>query len=602
MKRKKMLEAMSLINEEYVSASEPAAVRMRREGRKTRIKKLALAACLMLAFTALNLWLFLPPAAFAPSVAKYKGNEYYEIIKEVNVLYNTDTRYKNNFGKVMAIAKNIFSLKVNDSSAPTNGTPTSGLPQYYVETTDNQTAGVTEADIVKRSNRYIYYMRKGSSSDAATLAVYEPNGDECPLVGEYNIKASGAYTDFDFYLSEDCRTVTVIYEYSSGYYNAETEIISLDVSNPASIRFRKKITVSGAGADSRLVDGKILLVNEFKINDYINFSKEETFIPQIYGENGAVSVPAENIIIPENASFRRYTVLYEIDEATLEVDGCMALLSYSDNFYVSADSVYLMQSYASSKENEITRIRYSGEGLENMGTVSIAGYAKDQYSFDEFEGVLRAVTTTRAGAFGDKTSASLWCIDIESMKVIASVENFAPLGETVRSVRFDGNLAYVCTAIQVQDPVFFFDLSDLDNITYKDTGTIEGFSTSLINLGDGFLLGMGRGSAFYSLKVEIYEESENGVVSVAKYELDNVMRADDYKAYYIDREKGLFGFGISDIRQQNGKYIMLGFNGYELYEVFEVELGGRNERKRAVFIDGYFYIFGDEGVIVEKIG
>ena len=113
---------------------------------------------------------------------------------------------------------------------------------------------------------------------------------------------------------------------------------------------------------------------------------------------------------------------------------------------------------------------------------------------------------------------------------------------------------------------------------------------------------MGRGLAFYSLKVEIYEESENGVVSVAKYELENVMRADNYKAYYIDSEIGLFGFGISDIRQQNGKYIMLGFNGYELYEVFEAELGGRNERKRAVFIDGYFYIFGDEGVIVEKIG
>ena len=80
--------------------------------------------------------------------------------------------------------------------------------------------------------------------------------------------------------------------------------------------------------------------------------------------------------------------------------------------------------------------------------------------------------------------------------------------------RFDGTDAYVCTAVQLTDPVFFFDLSDMDNITYKETGTIEGFSTSLVNFGNGYLLGIGTGNVWGSLKIEIYEESATGVVSV----------------------------------------------------------------------------------------
>ena len=107
--------------------------------------------------------------------------------------------------------------------------------------------------------------------------------------------------------------------------------------------------------------------------------------------------------------------------------------------------------------------------------------------------------------------------------MVAKVERFAPKGETVRSVRFDGDYAYVCTAIQLTDPVFFFDLSDLSNITYKDTGTISGFSTSLVDLGDGFLMGIGVGSLSTTLKVEIYVEGEQGVESYCSYELENTL-------------------------------------------------------------------------------
>ena len=114
---------------------------------------------------------------------------------------------------------------------------------------------------------------------------------------------------------------------------------------------------------------------------------------------------------------------------------------------------------------------------------------------DEKDGILRVVTTVEYGSYSDAyghgwfvpayTSASLYCVSLEDFETVASVEKFAPEGEQVQSVRFDGDYAYVCTSVNFSDPVFFFDLSDLSNITYTDTGEIEGFSSSLVDFENG---------------------------------------------------------------------------------------------------------------------
>ena len=148
------------------------------------------------------------------------------------------------------------------------------------------------------------------------------------------------------------------------------------------------------------------------------------------------------------------------------------------------------------------------------------------------------------------------------MKTVSSVIGFAPDGETVRSVRFDGTNAYVCTAVMQTDPVFFFDLSNIRHITYKETGTIEGYSDSLIDLGDGYLLGIGYGSSTVNLQIEIYKESENGVVSVCKYERMNAYFSPLYKAYYVNREENLIGLGIGErYTDESSRYVLLHFDG-----------------------------------------
>jgi uncharacterized secreted protein with C-terminal beta-propeller domain len=245
--------------------------------------------------------------------------------------------------------------------------------------------------------------------------------------------------------------------------------------------------------------------------------------------------------------------------------------------------------------------------------VRVDGFLNDQYSLDEKDGVLRVVTETNYReekryhnvdkdvynftSIENYRSADLYCIDLATNEIIGSVVGFAPEGEQVASVRFDGDKAYVCTAVVVSftDPVFFFDLSDMSNITYTDTGVIEGFSTSLIELEGGYLLGIGYGNSRDTLKFEIYEEKNGMVVSVCDYELRGVAHSEDYKSYYINRKENLFGLMTS--RADVGDYILLHFNGGAIVPVANVRFDRVADEgvTRATMIDGKLFVFASEG-------
>jgi uncharacterized secreted protein with C-terminal beta-propeller domain len=416
------------------------------------------------------------------------------------------------------------------------------------------------------------------------------------------------------FLSADCTTITFL----CPVYNNEAAqkyvcTVSLDVSDPENIRETGRTYLTGNYNSARLIGGTLMLISNFYVGYEPDFNNEADFLPQ-YGTAGDLrSIAPDNIISPDELNTPNYTVVAMVDQKTLEAKDAAAFLSYTGTIYVSRDKLYATRTFSKREELEENQFRYEPmteisclrytDGLKMVGSVQVAGTVLNQYSMDEYDGILRVVTTTNSTvsksgydtlippAFG--TSASLYCIDTNSWEIVASAENFAPKGETVRSVRFDGVNAYVCTAVQLTDPVFFFDLSDLDNITYKDTGTIDGYSSSLVDFVDGVLLGVGYGGAWDALKIELYRENPTGVESICAYELPNTSFASSYKTYYIDRENRLIGLGV-DIYQQGSFYILLQFDGYELVELVKESLPGDNNAKRAVLIDGWLYMFGEQ--------
>ena len=579
---------------------------LKKKQRRQTIRTAVILGCV----AAIALVLFLPINHQPPSVRQYAKSEYYDVIRAINRAGYQKPHYDTLFEKYFVDARkdvdyNEGTMGVPMPDAGLNGSGSyapEGVPgESYEEVTDNQVEGVIEGDLIKRSDKYIYYLR------GDTLAVYTIAGGESSQCGSYPVQVANrvhlAGSGREMYLSEDCSTVTLIFTgygdiFTSGKKESFLCVIDLDVTDPGNIREVSRVYLTGAYLSSRLVDGKLLLMSEFYVPANCDYSRPETFLPQIGMPRDMHCIDADDIIIPEEMTEQRYTVVTMLDQKELTVTDTAAFFGCSAKLYVSKNHIFATCAYiakASEHMTEVSCVAYSPEGFTHKGSARLSGTVKNQYSMDEYEGMLRIVTsTTKKGV----RNADLTCLRLTDWKVLAKVESFAPNGETVESVRFDGCFAYVCTAevVMMTDPVYFFDLSDLDNITWKDTGTIDGYSSSLVNFGD-FLLGIGYGVR-RSLKIEVYEETADGVASVAVYEPSGLcFFAEDYKSYLVDRENGLVGLGI----QYNGEssYVLLHFDGYGLRELVKLPMEGYLADMRAVFIDGWLYVFGDSFAVTK---
>lgn len=682
MKEKKLIQAMGLADDKFVEEADPekasqgkALIRKQKKTRRREYFWRSVAAGFTCAAIAVSCWLFIPFNTAPPSVAQYADSEYYDVIQKLNEYNYVAPEEKNNYEKYVENFFDIFAGKGGVMNEGVDFAPGAqdgvleAVPDYgmdveeetskdepgdYIETTDNQVQGVIEADLIKRTGTHIFYLDNG------VLRAFSIAGEESKEVGciklEWSVADENLYPEkedakeemmygyldaWEFYLTADGKTAIIVAPYYSKTNESGIALISVDVSDPTQMTVAGSASVNGGYMSSRLVDGSVLLITEFRVksSDALKFDEEETFVPQIETNEGTETIPADNIVAPETLTSSRYTAVWKLDEKTLEVKDSAAFLSYSDQIYVSQDNIYATRTFTDrvtkngysirTSMTQISCVSYAGETMEYKGSITLEGYVKDQYSLDEYEDILRVVTTTSVSSWKEYTNgsvfsdiavddmimiestvsgtnANLYCIDLNIWEIAAEVLQFAPQGETVRSVRFDKEMAYVCTSVQLSDPVFFFDLSDLNNITVKDTGTIEGFSSSLVNFGNGYLLGIGRGNSWDSLKIEIYEEYKDEVISVCSYDLEMAEYSTEYKSYYIDRTNQFVGLGVHKYGEYkdgtNGRqYILLFFDGYQLVELVSEPLWGDLANMRAVYIDGYLYMFGAENFAVEKV-
>ena len=556
------------------------------------------------------------------------------MIKELNKTTYQPPRYKNNFEKLTASFAPVYKGEAMANGMAATGALAGGGPDYvmdapqekpsvdqkgdssYQEVTDNQVEGVIEADIFKRSDKYIYHL-----TPKQTLNIYTIAKDESKLVGKYDLNRDGSVKSYgtEMYLSQDCTTISLVMPGWDWEHGARTTLISLDVTDPTNIREVKTVYFPGSYISSRMVNDQILLAYLYEINrSQIDFDQPETFVP-VYGEKDEMNpVDGADIVCPENPTSTRYSVVAKLDSKTMEVLDTEALLSYSQNLYVSQSTVFATYSYTKNTINsdgtvnsrvmtEITGVSYEGDELTVLGSVCVEGNVKDQYSMDQQENILRVATSTRETVRREysngsvtwvensnrKDNCNLYCIDLTNWDVVASVLAFAPEGEKVTSARFDGDHAYICTAevVIMTDPVYFFDLSDLSNIRYKHTPVIDGYSSSLIQFGD-FLLGIGMNEK-REMKREVYKEAADSVTPVASYERP-CSYSDVYKSYFIDRENCLIGLAVMDWDTGRMNYLLLHFDGYQFRVLSETPVYGGLEQTRADLIDGWLYLLHTE--------
>ena len=646
MNKERMLFALGEIDDKYIKEAEPKPMAQR-----NRIIAVAVSLALVVA---LSLYLFIPFRDAVSDLSAYESSAYYPLIETIDGYYlslRNQTSYKNYFdyytdqlGGLFAPMKDAVGGDAPDMApgAPENnmaGVPDGGTGEY-VENTDNQVEGVIESDLMKMTDKYIfrlgYRIEKGEnekySSVIPLLRVYSIDKEDTALVAEIDVptfedESSSGYDLHQMYLSTDCDTITILKEYrSSDYSKTRLGVIALDVSDVNNITERSKVSVDGSLNTSRLVDGRLVLITDYTVvKSRVDYDLPETFVPTVDSGEGREAIGMDDVIYPEEISSTQYTVVTMMDSENLEIFGTKALLNFTSDVYVSKNHLFLSREYTEKNENESHRksdiavLDYTGEELVDRGIITARGWTEDQYSFDEKDGYLRVVTSTNdtverndEGNVGltIKASASLYIYDLKDNSLAYKVEDFAPQGESASAVRFDGDACYVCTAVVVTftDPVFFFDLSDYEHITYTDTGIIDGYSDSLINYGEGQLLGIGREDWQYA-KVEVYEEIGDQVMGVYKFKFEGTYST-DYKSYLVNREENLFGFGVSyfyeyDEKTQVSKtyncYILISFDDTEMtVKKFKID-ALQPEYTRAAYIDGYLYITTPLEIVVEKI-
>lgn len=572
---------------------------------------ISIAACICILVTAVELVLFLPYNTQPPDVSKYESSEYYGIIQRLNEANFTPPSHKNLFMKLSSAINRALIGKVyedkTDGAAPGVG---DAANEGYVEVTDNQVKNVTEGDLVKRSESTVYFL------NANVLYVYPIAGMDTQKGGRYELDLEDKNNTWgaqEIYLSRDCTRVTVICH--KGSLGSMTAVITLDVTDMKSIRETERIYIDGQYISSREINGDLLLITRFEAAD-ADYSDPSTFVPAVGTESGEDVIPPENIIYPEVLSDTGYTVVTKIDGETSK-HSTFALLSYCEDVYVTETRLYAYRNYARNDAGErMPRADIACIDLENdlsfLGGFTVDGRINNRYSIDEYEGVVRLFTTGNVereteytNYLGEKeshkyyvTNCNLFCIDSSTFEEIASVRNFAPDTDTVKSARFDKNTAYVCTAVEITDPVFFFDLSDLSDITYKSTEEIRGFSTSLVDFGE-YLIGIGTENGS-DLKVEVYKEEDKEIIPLSAYRM-NALYADDYKSYLIDRERGLVGIPVMswDMAEEKYFYLLLHFDGTELSQCMlqQIQPTGLNT-VRGLYIDGLMYVFCNDSVRV----
>ena len=186
MKKKNWYRGLSLADDKYIDEARPDKV-IRSKRKRVLVSIIAASACFALLLC--NLWLFIPYSTNPPDVSMYEDSEYYGLIQKLNVLTFERPKYKNNAENIW---RGFFRGFLNGGlKGESDGDMMNGIPEEapegstgtgkYQEVTDNQVEGIIEADRIKRSDKYIYYLdddvlrstlRNKVTTEARQMAVY----------------------------------------------------------------------------------------------------------------------------------------------------------------------------------------------------------------------------------------------------------------------------------------------------------------------------------------------------------------------------------------------------------------------------------------------
>lgn len=513
-------------------------------------------------------------------------------------------------------------------------------------TTNVQTVGVDEGDVVKNDGRYLYQKIYQEKDNVFTQAIQivdtkDKLTEVKRIEGFDNIQEFYIWEDIlvvieNKYL-ENVQTSTYVegelmmcgivdYGSYSRQYHEITFYNIKDRSMPYKI---KTFTLKGRYDSSRISDGYFYGFSKFYASPGEGESDYTSYVPQVDG----VKLSTNQILLPEENEGNCYLVLTSIDmkNPTKFLD-TTAVVTDSDMYYVSGNNIYIADSLGFEEENgrktnRISLLRFSYENghfaLQAEGKVK--GSLESSFSMDEYEGNLRMVTTVNEYWFdelkddrtgevignyiaNEEQTNSLYVLN-SNLDVIGKIENLAE-DEQIYSARFLGETGYFVTFRQT-DPLFAVDLKDPKNPKILSELKISGFSEYLHFYGEDRLLGIGMEAdeetgSTEGMKLSMFDISNPAEVQeiskllLSKYDHSEVLY--NHRAVLISESANILGFEVEGYENGNFKrdYLVFSYENDQFVQKLKVETSnkyGEIYSSRGTFIGDVFYLLTWDGSV-----
>lgn len=411
--------------------------------------------------------------------------------------------------------------------------------------TNNQVAGVDEADIVKTDGKYVYFAANGALRIALAMnprmvSVTKLNGVARELFVEgdravvYTANGNGS----------QARRCTYGYDCAFGGDGTITKVSVFDISDRTAPKVTREIELSGSLIAARRIGNAIHTVvadnDDSQVPAYATWpaDMDTCGVPEatvrakfaaLKAENEKVirarrsafpslteqgkTQPICNILRPPIRDGQAFTSVVSFDLTDDKSAPTTATLqSRPGAVFASGSALYVSvvhrkantgalegkrwYSFYSPSVDEVSeihkfRIGATPTATKYVGSGTVPGHVLNQFSMDEWYGYLRVATTK--GRVPDPNVESALSILAEtesgSLARIGAIEKIAP-GEDIRSVRFDDDRGYVVT-FKKTDPLFVMDLFEPAKPRILGELKIPGFSTYMHRIDQEHLLSIG---------------------------------------------------------------------------------------------------------------
>lgn len=434
-------------------------------------------------------------------------------------------QYKNNYYRPMeediawggiAMEKSLTSLMQDESTSATNNTT------IDFSTTNNQVAGVDEADIMKTNGNYIYYINNEDNTIEVLqtpLSTDKKNIDltQSRLVSKIKLPSS-LQGQKNLFLQNNTLVLVAQWQTASSKRisnprlidnSSKLMVVSYDISKPENPTLAKVTSLDGQYHQARLIDGTMRIIanqyiNRRSINNNTSSITSRSLLPKITQkiawEKGSkrFTAPCDSLqyVIPDqdsaHMSYPSLSYIYTIDVATKAKPETTILLWNTQEIYMSQTNLYLLESYRSQRwyacpfnsrcmmprnnsigQTLIHKFKLKTDEVQYQTTALVPGSPLTQYSMDEDNTWNFRILTSK---WIDQVSTDLHILD-KDLNIIWGIYDIEP-GEQFQSSRYIGDKLYLVTFRQT-DPLFVIDLTDSNNPKIIGELKIPGYSTYL---------------------------------------------------------------------------------------------------------------------------